>query len=81
MVLNITAPWIKNKVRCQNGYVYVDTPFWNKDKQQSDHKREYIGKYDGHYNTQFINRYDRTGKPVLQCFIVTKPTTSCCQPR
>ncbi len=47
MELNISAPWITNKVRCQNGYVYIDTPFWNKDKQQAGHKREYIGKYDG----------------------------------
>lgn len=48
MTLNeIKAPWIQSKVRCQNGYVYIDKPFWNPDKQQSDHKREYIGKYDG----------------------------------
>lgn len=47
MELNISAPWIKNKVRCQNGYVYIDMHFWNKDKQQAGHKREYIGKYDG----------------------------------
>ena len=47
MELNISAPWITNKVRCQNGYVYIDTAFWNKDKQQAGHKREYIGKYDG----------------------------------
>lgn len=47
MKLNISAPWITNKVRCQNGYVYIDRHFWNKDKQQAGHKREYIGKYDG----------------------------------
>ena len=47
MRLNIDEPWITSKVRCQNGYVYIDKGFWNTEKQQSDHKREYIGKYDG----------------------------------
>ena len=48
MVLSINEPWITGKVRCQNGYAYIDKPFWNADKGQADHKREYIGKYDGH---------------------------------
>ena len=47
MNLTINEPWITSKVRCQNGYVYIDKGFWNSEKQQSDHKREYIGKYDG----------------------------------
>lgn len=47
MNLSINEPWITSKVRCQNGYVYIDKGFWNSEKQQSDHKREYIGKYDG----------------------------------
>ena len=47
MDLTIKEPWITSKVRCQNGYVYIDKGFWNSEKQQSDHKREYIGKYDG----------------------------------
>ena len=47
MDLSINEPWITSKVRCQNGYVYIDKGFWNSEKQQSDHKREYIGKYDG----------------------------------
>ena len=47
MSLHIDEPWITSKVRCQNGYVYIDKGFWNTEKQQSDHKREYIGKYDG----------------------------------
>ena len=47
MDLTINEPWITSKVRCQNGYVYIDKGFWNSEKQQSDHKREYIGKYDG----------------------------------
>lgn len=47
MDLVINEPWITSKVRCQNGYVYIDNAFWNSEKQQSDHKREYIGKYDG----------------------------------
>ena len=47
MKLKINEPWITSKVRCQNGYVYIDKPFWNAEKQCADHKREYIGKYDG----------------------------------
>ncbi len=47
MKLQINEPWITNKVRCQNGYVYIDKGFWNPKKQQADHKREYIGKFDG----------------------------------
>ena len=51
MEIKLDEPWITGKVRCQNGYAYIDKAFWNTDKQQSDHKREYIGKYDG---TTFI---------------------------
>jgi len=47
MSLNINAPWITSKVRCQNGYVYIDQPYWNAEKRQAAHKRKYIGKYDG----------------------------------
>lgn len=47
MELDIKAPWIDGKVRCQNGYVYIDKPYWNAEKQQASHKREYIGTYDG----------------------------------
>ena len=47
MEIKLDEPWITGKVRCQNGYAYIDKAFWNADKQQSDHKREYIGKYDG----------------------------------
>ena len=47
MALEINEPWITSKVRCQNGYAYIDTAHWDKDKQQSAHKRVYIGKYDG----------------------------------
>ena len=57
MGLDISAPWITNKVRCQNGYVYIDTAFWSKEKQQSEHKREYIGKYDGQTFTPNKNYY------------------------
>lgn len=28
MKLQINEPWITNKVRCQNGYVYIDKGFW-----------------------------------------------------
>ena len=51
MELEIKAPWIDGKVRCQNGYVYIDKPYWNAEKQHASHKREYIGTYDG---TRFI---------------------------
>ena len=47
MELKINEPWITSKVRCQNGYAYIDKPFWNAEKQCADHKREYIGKFDG----------------------------------
>ena len=47
MEIKLNEPWINGPVRCQNGYAYIDHPFWNPDKQQADHKREYIGKYDG----------------------------------
>ncbi len=47
MEIKLDEPWITGKVRCQNGYAYIDKAFWNSEKQQSDHKREYIGKYDG----------------------------------
>ncbi len=45
MEIKINEPWITDKVRTQNGYAYIDHPFWNAEKQQADHKREYIGKY------------------------------------
>ena len=51
MELEIKAPWIDGKLRCQNGYVYIDKPYWNAEKQQASHRREYIGTYDG---TKFI---------------------------
>ena len=47
MDIKINKPWITGKVRCQNSYAYIDKTFWNTEKQQSDHKREHIGKYDG----------------------------------
>ena len=42
MEIKINEPWITDKVRTQNGYAYIDHPFWNAEKQQADHKREYI---------------------------------------
>ena len=47
MTIEINEPWIIGKVRCQNGYAYIDKPFWNAEKKQADHKRVYIGKFDG----------------------------------
>ena len=45
MEIKINEPWITDKVRIQNGYAYIDHPFWNAEKQQADHKREYIGTW------------------------------------
>ena len=28
MELKIDEPWITSKIRCQNGYVYIDKAFW-----------------------------------------------------
>ena len=70
MTINVTAPWIDGKVRVQNGYAYIDKPFWNADKQQADHKRVYIGKYDGHTFTPNKNyarldaEYNKSLKPA-----------------
>jgi len=51
MELQINAPWIEGKVRCQNNYVYIDQPYWNAEKKQAGHKRIYIGKYeDGRFS-------------------------------
>ena len=47
MEIKLDEPWITGPIRCQKGYAYTDSPFWNVDKQLADHKREYIGKYDG----------------------------------
>ena len=47
MTIEINEPWITGKVRCQNGYAYIDKPFWNPEKKQAGHKRVYIGKFDG----------------------------------
>lgn len=44
METKINEPWITNKVHIQNGYAYIDHPFWSAEKQQADHKRAYIGK-------------------------------------
>ncbi len=46
MEFKINEPWIIDKVRCQGGYVYIDKPFWNAEKQRTDYKREYIEKFD-----------------------------------
>ncbi len=46
MEIKINEPWITDKVRIQNGYAYIDYPFWNAEKQQADHKREYIGNWN-----------------------------------
>ena len=72
MELHISAPWITNKVRCQNGYVYIDTAFWDKDKQQAAHKREYIGKYDGTTFTPNKN-YKRLDAEYMRDQAVSKP--------
>ena len=38
---------VEYKVPAIEGLLYIDKPFWNAEKQCADHKREYIGKYDG----------------------------------
>ena len=80
MELAINEPWITSKVRCQNGYVYIDNAFWNSEKQQSDHKREYIGKYDGEKFTP-NKTYFRLQSEYEQSLTVSKtgpvPTDIC----
>ena len=45
-------------------YVYEDYPYWNKDKRQNRHRREYIGKLgqDGGFipNNKYLSRQDKT---------------------
>jgi len=70
MSLKVDAPWITSKVRCQNGYVYIDQPYWNAKKRQAAHKRKYIGKYDGETFTPnktyyaLEAEYQRQSEPV-----------------
>ena len=47
MKIKVNESWITDIVFIQNGYAYIDHLFWNAEKQQADHKSEYIGKYDG----------------------------------
>lgn len=47
MDIQLNEPWITSKIRCQKGYVYIDKPYWDAENKRADHKREYIGKYDG----------------------------------
>ena len=47
MEIKVDAPWIDGKLRCQNGYIYIDKAYWNTKKQRADHTRIYIGKHDG----------------------------------
>ena len=35
MEIKLNEPWITGPVRCQNGYAYIDHPFWNAEKQQA----------------------------------------------
>lgn len=71
MEVNVNAPWIDGKVRCQNGYAYIDKPFWNAGKRQADHKRIYIGKYDGHSFTPNRN-YVRLDEEYRQSLTAKK---------
>ena len=80
MELKINEPWITSKVRCQNGYAYIDKPFWNSEKQCADHKHEYIGKYDGEAFTP-NKTYHRLKAEYEQSLITPKtgpvPTEVC----
>lgn len=40
MELKINELWITGKVRCQNGYAYIDKPFGNSEKQLIQPKRK-----------------------------------------
>ena len=71
MEIKIDAPWIEGKVRCQNGYAYIDKPFWNAEKQRADHKRIYIGKYDGRTFTPNRN-YSRLDEEYRQSAVPQK---------
>ena len=35
---------VKTQKIKETEYVYIDNPYWDKDKKQNRHKREYIGK-------------------------------------
>ncbi len=80
MEIKINEPWITSKVRCQGGYAYIDKPFWNADKQRADHKRIYIGKYDGKTFTP-NKTYDRLKEEYEQSLSAPKtgpvPTDVC----
>jgi transposase len=80
MELSFNEPWITSTVRCQGGYAYIDKPFWNADKQRADHKREYIGKYDGNVFTP-NKTYFRLKEEYEQSLIASKtgpvPTDVC----
>jgi len=78
--LKVDAAWITGKVRCQNGYVYIDQPYWNAEKQQAGHKRKYIGKYDGKIFTpnrtyyELETEYQRKSEPAKRGPV---PATDC----
>lgn len=43
MGIKINEPCISDITRTQNSYAYISHPFWNTEKQQTDHKLGYIG--------------------------------------
>lgn len=51
---------IKTQIIKKTKYVYIDKPYWDKNKKQNRHKREYIGKLsdDGEFipNKKYIDR-------------------------
>ncbi len=80
MELSINEPWITSKVRCQDGYVYIDKPFWNQSKKRADHKREYIGKFDGvgfTPNKTFLRLKTEYEKRLVNHKTGPKPTDAC----
>ena len=61
---------IHTRTQTINGvvYVYEDHPFWNSEKQQTRHKRVYIGKKDNNGvfipNASYLKRFSSTGAHV-----------------
>ena len=54
---------VKTQKIKETEYVYIDNPYWDKDKKQNRHKREYIGKLseDGEFipNKKYLDRQNK----------------------
>jgi len=78
MVMTENAKWRTQIIKSVN-YVYEDYPYWDKDKKQIRHKREYIGKLgqDGGFipNKKYLARQDNT----VAKGAATPPVTPACR--